>query len=632
MTKQELYEKAKKLPLLPGVYIMKDKTGDIIYIGKAKRLRLRVSQYFREGVPHDEKVTRMIEHAFSFEFIVTTSEFEALVLECSQIKLHTPKYNILLKDDKGYSYIRVGKGPFAKITAELQKQNDDAEWIGPYMSSFAVREMVETAQCSFKLHNCNRQFPRDFGKERPCLNYYIGKCMAPCTGKISAQVYAEAVDGAAKLIKQGKNEIIKSLRSRMEEASEALDFERAATLRDQINAIEKVAGGQRVVQSTIKDADVFSTVASHGAVCTAMLSFRQGRLVDKKEFLFADTDDAATVREEILPRFYSGQREVPRLILLDALPEAAEDLAQLLSQQSGRKVVLSVPQRGDGPRLVQMATLNASESLTLRSGRVSREERLLDEVAKTLGLASPPNVIESYDISNWGEGTSVAGMVVFEGGRPHRAGYRRFKIKTVLGTDDFASMAEVLQRRTAEYENGGKGQFGIRPDLILLDGGKGQLSAVTAALAGTAFADVPTFGMVKDDRHRTRAIVSAGGEIAISMHKSVFRFISTVQNEVHRFSIEYQRTAGKKKTFSSTLTQIPGVGEATAKKLLRTLKTMGAIREASAGQLAQQAGISTKTAQAIWTFYHTPVDNGPQSGDNEKRLETTEEPQQGETT
>ena len=635
MTKQELYEKAKRLPLLPGVYIIKDKTGEIIYIGKAKRLRLRVSQYFREGVPHEPKVTRMIEHAYSFDFIVTTSEFEALVLECSQIKLHSPKYNILLKDDKGYCFIRVGKGPYPKISAELQKQDDGAQWIGPYMSSFAVREMEATAQDSFKLHRCGKQFPRDFGKERPCLNYHIGKCMAPCTGKISEAAYAECVDGAVRLIKQGKNEIVRSLRQRMEEASEALEFEKAATLRDQINAIEKVANGQRVVQSTIKQADVFSFVAAHGAVCAAMLSFREGRLVDKNEFTFPDTADADEVREEFLPRFYNGVREVPKLILVDKLPEAAADLEQMLGEQAGRKVTISVPQRGDGPRLVQMAALNASESLTLRSGRVSREERLLDEVAKTLGLEQPPTVIESYDISNWGEGTSVAGMVVFENGRPKKSGYRRFKIKSVTGTDDYASMAEVLWRRAYEYANEGKGQFGVKPDLILLDGGKGQLSSVTEALAGTAFEDVPTFGMVKDDRHRTRAIVSKDGEIAISMHKSVFAFISTIQNEVHRFSIEYQRTAGKKKAFSSTLMQIPGVGQATAKKLLRTLKTVHAISEATPQELIEKAGLPTRTADAVWAFYHPgahEVDNGGQSGDNSTIPQSTaaEKAAQGE--
>lgn len=603
MTKAELYEKASKLPLLPGVYIISDKHGTIIYIGKAKRLRTRVSQYFREGVPHDTKVTRMIENAYSFDFIVTTSEFEALVLECSQIKLHSPKYNILLKDDKGYCFIRVGKDEYPRITAELQKKDDGAEYIGPYMSSFAVRQMVETAVQAFRLPTCNRVFPRDFGKDRPCLNAHIGRCMAPCTGKISKERYDECVKGAARLIKEGKNEIIKTLHGQMMAASEALEFEKAALLRDQIAAIEKVTAGQRVVQSSIKDADVFSFAVKDNTVCAAMLVFREGRLVDKNEFLFKETDSVDEVRDELLPRYYDDGHEIPKQVLIDALPQDADQLEQLLSEKAGRKVQITVPQRGDGPRLVQMATLNAIESLTLRSGRVSKEERLLDEVARTLGLSQAPEVIESYDISNWGDGTSVAGMVVFEKGRPKRSGYRKFKVKSVVGTDDFASMAEVLQRRTWEYEHEGTGQFGIKPDLILLDGGKGQLSAVRAALRGTAFEDVAIFGMVKDDRHRTRGIVGDGGEIALSMHKSVFAFIGTIQEEVHRFSVGFQRQQRKKKAFKSSLTEIENVGEVTAKKLLKEFRTIHAISEATIEELCA-AGASYKAAEAVFHHYH----------------------------
>ncbi|MCI6640513.1 MAG: excinuclease ABC subunit UvrC [Pygmaiobacter massiliensis] len=610
MTKAELYEKASKLPLLPGVYIIHDKSGTIIYIGKAKRLRTRVSQYFREGVPHDAKVTKMIEHADSFDFIVTTSEFEALVLECSQIKLHTPKYNILLKDDKGYSYIKVSREPYPRLTAQLQRVEDGSEYIGPYMSSFAVRQMVETANLAFRLPTCGRVFPRDFGKERPCLNAHIGRCMALCTGKISQQDYLERVNGAVRLIKEGKGEILRTLRAQMEQAAERLEFEKAAQLRDQIAAIEKAMGGQRVVQSTVGDADVFSFAAKDGAVCAAMLAIRGGRLVDKNEFTFTDTQDTDAVREELLPRYYENGREFPRRILVDKLPEAAAEMEQMWSQQAGRRVVLTVPQRGDGPRLLQMAQLNAIESLTLRSGRVSKEDRLLDEVAKLLGLEKPPHVIESYDISNWGEGTSVAGMVVFQNARPYRSGYRRFKMKTVTGTDDFASMAETLSRRAAEYEAGASGQFGIKPDLILLDGGKGQLSAAVNALQNTALEDVPIFGLVKDDRHRTRAIVGRDGEeIVLAMHKSVFGFFGSIQEEVHRYSIAYQRQQAKKKTFQSSLTQIPGVGPATAKKLLRQFGGVHAVAQQPC-QVLRQAGLSEKTAQAVYRWFH-PQEDGP---------------------
>lgn len=611
MTKAELYEKARSLPLLPGVYIIRDKKDVVIYVGKAKRLRTRVSQYFREGVPHDAKVTSMIAHAFAFDVIVTQSEFEALILECSQIKQYSPKYNILLKDDKGYSYIRVSNEPYPRITAVLQKGEDDADYIGPFISGFAVREMVETAQLAFRLPTCNKQFPRDFGKTRPCLNAHIGRCMALCTGKISREEYAESVAGAVHLIKQGKQEILKTLQKRMEEAAESLRFEKAARLRDQIRAIEKLSQGQKVVSNEEKEQDVIAFGAGAGAVCAAILCFRGGRLVEKREFLFHDTTDTAAVREEFLERYYLDEGEgetpyekIPRVIALDALPENAEVLTRFFSEQRGIKVRLYAPQRGDGAALVRMAYTNAVDRLARESGRYQKENRVLDELAGLLGLQEIPHTIESYDISNWGDGSSVAGMIVFQDGRPHRQGYRRFRIKTVAGTDDYASMAEALSRRVAEYEQGGKGQFSVKPDLILLDGGKGQVSAVRAVVAGTAFEDVPLFGMVKDNHHRTRAIVSEQGEIAINRLRSVFTFVTSIQDEVHRFSITYQRTVQKGKSYAVTLKKIPGVGDATAKALMKAFGTVHKVGEQSAEQLAEVKGVSKKTAQAVYDWFH----------------------------
>ena len=620
MTKAELYEKAKMLPLLPGVYIIRDKRDVIIYIGKAKRLRTRVSQYFREGVPHDAKVTQMIEHAFTFDVIVCQSEFEALVLEASQIKAHTPKYNILLKDDKGYSYVKVTKGEYPRLSAALQKEEDGADYIGPFTSSFAVRQMVETAQDAFLLPRCNRRFPEDIGKGRPCLNAHIGKCMALCSGKISKEVYNEAVKGAIQLIRHGKKDILTTMRRRMEEAAERLDFEQAALLRDQIAAVEKVSAGQKVVVDETVEMDVIAFAASGANSCAAILRYRKGRLADKREFVFKGSTDLEALREEFLPRYYLYGGEIPRRIAVDALPEAAEALEQLLGETRGAKVQLYVPQRGDVARLVTMAYTNAVERLARESGRTDRGQRLLDETAALLGLAKPPHVIESYDISNWGEGTSVCGMVVFQDGRPLKSGYRRFKMRTVQGTDDFASMAEALSRRAGEYEKGAAGQFGVLPDLILLDGGKGQVSAVRAALAGTALAAVPLFGMVKDDHHRTRAIVTAdGGEIAISMHRGVFTFLSSIQEEVHRFSIEYQRASQKKKSYASSLTAIPGVGPATAKALLAHFKTVGAVREAGAEELAQAKGVGAAAARRVFDWFHPGpgLDKAPGTGDNE---------------
>ena len=609
MTKAELYKKACMLPLLPGVYIIRDKSDTIIYIGKAKRLRTRVSQYFRAGVPHDAKVTQMIDHAFSFDVIVCQSEFEALVLEASQIKAHTPKYNILLKDDKGYSYVKVTRGPWPRISAVLQKDDDNADYIGPFTSSFAVREMVETAQDCFLLPRCHKEFPRDFGKGRPCLNAHIGKCMAVCSGKISCQAYNEAVQGALQMIRHGKKDILHQLREKMQAAAERLDFENAALLRDQIAAIERVAAGQKVVMQTDTEMDVVALAGTSRSVCAAILRYRDGRLADKREFLFRDTADIAAVREEFLPQYYLGGERVPKVIAVDALPSDSEALNQALNQARGSKVELYVPQRGDVAKLVTMAYTNAVERLGRESGRYTREEKLLEEVAQVLGLKAPPHMIESYDISNWGDGSSVCGMVVFKDGKPHRSGYRRFKMQSVAGTDDYASLAETLSRRAAEYEaarrgdkpDGPSNQFACLPDLLLIDGGRGQVGAVRAALRGTALEHVPTFGMVKDDHHRTRAIVDdAGGEIAINRHRNIFTFVTAIQDETHRYANDYRKRLMKRRSYAATLTNLPGVGEKTSAALLAHFKTVAAVKAASISDLEEVRGISHTKAEQIY--------------------------------
>ena len=609
MTKAELYRKACMLPLLPGVYIIRDKSDTIIYIGKAKRLKTRVSQYFREGVPHDAKVTQMIAHAFNFDVIVCQSEFEALVLEASQIKAHTPKYNILLKDDKGYSYVKVTKGDWPRISAVLQKEDDDAEYIGPFTSAFAVREIVETAQDCFLLPRCNKEFPRDIGKGRPCLNAHIGKCMAVCSGKISCADYNEAVRDAIRMIRYGKRDIVRQLREKMEAASERLDFEAAALLRDQIAAIERVSAGQKVVMENDAEMDVLAFAGTTHAVCAAILRYRDGRLTDKREFLFHDTSDIAALREEFLPQYYLDGENVPKTIAVDVLPEDHEALAEALAKVRGSAVNLYVPQRGDVAKLVTMAYTNAVERLARESGRYTREEKLLEEAAQMLGLKTPPRVIESYDISNWGDGSSVCGMIVFRDGKPLRAGYRRFRMKTVAGTDDYASMAEALSRRAEEYAAAKRGekpdaptnQFSVLPDLILLDGGRGQVSAVRAALKGTQLAGVPLFGMVKDDHHRTRAIVDdTGSEIAINRNRGIFTFVTSIQDEVHRYANDYRKRLMNKRSYAATLTSLPGVGEKTSAALLKHFKTVANVRAASISDLEQVPGISHKKAEQIY--------------------------------
>ena len=614
MTKAELYQKACMLPLLPGVYIIRDKSDTIIYIGKAKRLRIRVSQYFREGVPHDNKVSQMIAHAYAFDVIVCQSEFEALVLEASQIKAHTPKYNILLKDDKGYSYIRVTREDWPRLSFTLQKEEDGAEYIGPYTSSFAARQMAETAMDAFLLPRCSKRFPQEIGKGRPCLNAHIGKCMAVCSGKITCEAYNDAVQGALRMIRYGKKDIVKQLREKMEAASERLDFETAALLRDQIMAIDRVAAGQKVVMENDTEMDVIALAGTTHAVCAAVLRYRDGRLTDKREFLFRDTTDINAVREEFLPQYYLDGGAIPKTIAVDALPPDADALSEALNQARGTKVELYVPQRGDVAKLVTMAYTNAVERLGRESGRYTREEKLLEEAAQVLGLKKPPRVIESYDISNWGDGSSVCGMVTFKDGKPFKAGYRKFKMKTVAGTDDYASLAETVARRAAEYEKyaaqaqndqPGGNWFGQKPDLLLMDGGRGQVSAAKEALAGTALAEVPLFGMVKDDHHRTRAMVdSEGREIAINMNRGTFTFITAIQDETHRFANAYRKQQMKQKSYSSTLTEVPGVGPKLSKALLAQFKSVGAVKEATPDQLENTPGVGRQLAQTIYDYFH----------------------------
>ena len=601
MTKQELFRKAKTLPKLPGVYIIRNKEGEIIYIGKAKRLITRVSQYFKPGAVHETKVAKMVENAFSFDVIVTNSEFEALTLECSLIKQHSPKYNILLKDDKGYNFIKISNEDFPRITAEFQI-DDSGKFLGPYMSGFAVREMVETTRQIFKLPTCSRVFPRDFGKQRPCLNYHIKKCMGVCRGKISKEDYNEIITNATRFISQDTEKIIELLTDSMMQCSENLNFEKAALLRDQIAAIQKLAQGQNVVSKTLQSHDFIAVACGGSNSVVSVLRYRGGRLVDKKEHVFYGETDGEEVRQSFLLQFYSRENP-PKKILLDELPQD-EAILEYIRRRSSQKVTISAAQKGDNAKIIKMAYTNAVERLARESGRLNKSERYIDELAALLGLPKPPQFIESYDISNWGDGTSVAGMVVFNEGKPYKAGYRKFRINTVAGTDDYASMQEVITRRIRRYDAGEKGQFGCKPDLILLDGGKGHLSSVLEVTKGTSFEDVPIFGMVKDSKHRTRALVSQEGEIAIAMHKGIFKFITEIQDEVHRFSIEYMRKTQKTKSYAVTLTKIKGIGEKKAESLMKTFKTLSAIKALTPDELVQAEGISEKDAVNIYKFFN----------------------------
>lgn len=601
-----LRKKAMSLPLLPGVYIMKNADGEIIYIGKAKALKNRVSQYFGSQNRHPVKVRKMVENVDRFDYIVTGSEFEALVLECSLIKQHSPKYNILLKDDKGYSYIRISDGEYRKISAVFNKKDDGSEYIGPYLSSYSVRQSVDAANKIFKLPQCNKVFPRDFGKSRPCLNYYISQCCGLCTGKIKKSDYDEAVDGAIAFLKGDSRDIIADLRVKMEKAAEELDFEQAAKLRDHINSIERIKEKQKVVYKSVEEQDVFATADIDGSVCLAVLRFSNGRLFDSEHFFFDDPGDKESMRSDFITSYYSMRDNIPKRVTLDGEVADRELLEQWLSEKKGKKVTVFVPARGEQLEIVNMCRKNAEEKLAIKKGRTGREIAVLDELKDLLGLKKTPEYIESYDISHTAGQDSVAGMIVFKGGKPYRKAYKRFSIKSFDGNDDYRAMNEVLTRRFSEYEKSKDSTegFGKLPDLILLDGGVGQVHAVEPVLREFGL-KIPLFGMVKDNRHRTRAISGDGGEIAINSKRQVFTLVSEIQNEVHRFSVAYHHQKHAKRGLSLSLTEIEGVGEKRASALLKYFKTMTAIKNAEVDELSKAPGITSAVAQNIYDYYRT---------------------------
>lgn len=601
-----LRKKAMSLPLLPGVYIMKNADGKIIYIGKAKALKNRVSQYFGSQNRHPVKVRKMVENVDRFDYIVTGSEFEALVLECSLIKQHSPKYNILLKDDKGYSYICISDGEYRKISAVFNKKDDGSEYIGPYLSSYSVRQSVDAANKIFKLPQCNKVFPRDFGKSRPCLNYYISQCCGLCTGKIKKSDYDEAVDGAIAFLKGDSRDIIADLRVKMEKAAEELDFEQAAKLRDRINSIERIKEKQKVVYKSVEEQDVFATADIDGSVCLAVLRFSNGRLFDSEHFFFDDPGDKEGMRSDFITSYYSMRDNIPKRVTVDGEVADRELLEQWLSEKKGKKVTVFVPARGEQLEIVNMCRKNAEEKLAIKKGRTGREIAVLDELKDLLGLKKTPEYIESYDISHTAGQDSVAGMIVFKGGKPYRKAYKRFSIKSFDGNDDYRAMNEVLTRRFSEYEKSKDSTegFGKLPDLILLDGGVGQVHAVEPVLREFGL-KIPLFGMVKDNRHRTRAISGDGGEIAINSKRQVFTLVSEIQNEVHRFSVAYHHQKHAKRGLSLSLTEIEGVGEKRASALLKYFKTMTAIKNAEVDELSKAPGITSAVAQNIYDYYRT---------------------------
>lgn len=594
-----LREKTSKLTASPGVYIMKNREGEIIYIGKAKNLKKRVTSYFRENPDHLPKVAAMVSKVYDYDFIVTDSEFEALVLECSLIKQHKPKYNILLKDDKGYSYIRISAEDFPRITTE-NNNTEKGKYLGPYTSSFITKEAVNETNRVFRLPTCKKKFPQEFRKERPCLNYHIKTCMGLCRGNISSEDYRRTIDEAVEFIRTGSAASVERMEAEMNRAAEELEFEKAAMLRDRITAVKKASEKQKMVGSGVESADVIGIAEYNGGVYVSVLMYRENRLYDKAVFDLEKSDSAEDILSTFMVQFYHGRNDIPRIIALDHIPDEEELIIRLLEKQTEKAVKIQYPQKGRLAELLKLAKSNSAEYAALKSNRTGKEVIALEQLAKCLGLAEPPKIIEAYDISNLSSESMVAGMVVFADGRPQKKAYKRFSVKEQQLQNDYGSMREVLKRRLLHIVNQeGDEYFTRTPDLILLDGGTGHVHAVEPLLKELGL-DIPLFGMVKDDKHRTRAIATGGREIQINNLQSAFNLITKIQDEVHRFSVSFMHTKHKKKTYSSELLTVKGIGEKKTAKILMKYKTRENLKKATPEELSVTAGISLETAVELW--------------------------------
>ena len=593
-----LRDKTSKLTTSPGVYIMKNSENHIIYIGKAKNLHNRVSSYFRENPDHLPKVAAMVSNVHDYDFIVTDSEYEALVLECSLIKQHQPKYNILLKDDKGYHYIRISDDEYPRLSEEKNTQKG-GRYLGPYMNGFVTKEAISEANRVFMLPTCHKKFPQDFGKGRPCLNYHIKLCMGLCRGKISRESYCDTIEQAVSFIKNGSAESVERMEAEMNQAAENLEFEKAAMLRDRINAVKKAAEKQKIMNNGVDSADIIGVAEYYDGVFVSVLMYRENRLYDKAVFEFEKTDRNEDILGEFMSGFYYMKKDIPKSIITDHIPEGAELIEEMLEKQSERKVKIHVPQKGRQLDLLKLAKNNSAEYAAVKNDRTGREVIALEELASSLGLAKPPKYIEAYDISNLSSESMVAGMVVFEDGRPLRKAYKRFTVKEQELQNDYGSMREVLKRRLMHIvSQEGDEYFTRTPDLILLDGGKGHVNAVEPLLRELGL-DIAVFGMVKDNKHRTRAIATGGREIQINGLKSAFSLVTRIQDEVHRFSVAYMHSKHKKKTYSSELLTVKGIGEKKAAKIMMKYKTKENLLKATAEELAETAGVSLETASEL---------------------------------
>ena len=610
MTFDELKEKAHSLPLKPGVYIMQDAKNEVIYVGKAKALKNRVSQYFANLASHTEKTRAMVSQIDHFDVIIADSEFEALVLECSLIKRHQPRYNILLKDDKGYPYIRLTvQEAYPKFSLANRPAEDGARYFGPYGSRGATQDIIEAILSALRLPKCRKKFPRDIGKERPCLYYRMGQCDGYCRPEMDQSRYRENMDQAVRLLEGKYEEVCDDLRAEMEQAAEELRFERAAELRDRIAAMELLGKRQKVVAGSLADTDVVGFHRGEAKSCFVVLHFVEGDLAAK------DMDLIETPVEEakedtvsaLVKQYYGGRNALPKQILLPCDIEDEVPVTRMLSEHCGHRVALMTPQRGAKMDLIRLANKNAVEEVERATSREERQSKLMEALGKMLGLPEPPRRIEAYDISNTGDANIVASMTVFIDGRPLKRDYRHFKLKDMVHADDYGSMEQVLTRRFRRYLDGDE-KFGDLPDLLLIDGGENH-ARVAVRVLEEAGLSIPVFGMVKDDRHRTRALVDpAGSEIGIQQIPAVFALVGRIQEETHRFAIEFQRLQQSKGVKGSALDQIPGVGEKRRNDLLRHFKSIRNIKAASLAALEE--AVPKNTARAVYDHFHPRTGEG----------------------
>ena len=610
MTFDELKEKAHSLPLKPGVYIMQDAKNEVIYVGKAKALKNRVSQYFADLASHTEKTRAMVNQIDHFDVIIADSEFEALVLECSLIKRHQPRYNILLKDDKGYPYIRLTvQEEYPKFSLANKASEDGARYFGPYGSRGATQDIIEAIQSALRLPKCRKKFPRDIGRERPCLYYRMGQCDGYCRPEMDQSRYKENMDQAVRLLEGKYEEVCADLQTEMERAAEELRFERAAELRDRIAAMELLGKRQKVVAGSLSDTDVVGFHRGEAKSCFVVLHFVEGDLAAKDMDLIETPVEEA--REDtvsaLVKQYYGGRGALPRQILLPCELEDEVPITRMLSEACGHRVQLMTPQRGAKMDLIRLANKNAVEEVERATSREERQSKLMEALGKMLGLSEPPRRIEAYDISNTGDANIVASMTVFVDGRPLKRDYRHFKLKDMAHADDYGSMEQVLTRRFRRYLDGDE-KFGELPDLLFIDGGENH-ARVALRVLEEAGLSIPVFGMVKDDRHRTRALVDpAGSEIGIQQIPAVFALVGRIQEETHRFAIEFQRLQQSRGVKGSTLDQIPGVGEKRRNDLLRHFKSIKNIKAASLAALEE--AVPKNTARAVYDHFHPRTAEG----------------------